>query len=122
MILAIAVPLAFRDDANQFARCVGYGPDDDKTFNHGPNAQDEAGGLYIFSSGWVGPNFIADATQPLTEPEWGCDLEAATRAQAMIAMDATAAPDRIVAWAIEDTAAAMAAMGLVAKTETQGEG
>jgi hypothetical protein len=119
MILAISVPLLARDDANQFARCVGYGPDDDRTFNHGPNAQDEAGSLYIFSSGWVGPNFISDATQPLTEPEWGCDLEAAMRAQARIRQDSIATPYTIAAWAIEDTGLAMQAMGLTPYIEAE---
>lgn len=110
--LCIAMPTEHVADGNQFARCVGFGPDDDRTFNHAPNAQDANGNLYVFSQGWVGPNFANDATSPLAEPEWGCDLAAAQRIQAMIRLDSAASPDTVVAMFADDIGAVMAAMGL----------
>jgi hypothetical protein len=78
--ITIAVPHNLVDDANQLARCVGYGPEDDRTFQ-GNTWQDVDGNLYAVASGPVWPAFMENALAPLVEPQWGADLTAATRAQ-----------------------------------------
>lgn len=109
--LTIACPAAMIADANQFARCAGYGPDDDKTF--GPATwQDASGNLYSVSSGLVvAESYQTDALGPLIEPEWGCDLAAANRAQAKIKIGGAAQPDKLVA-VFGEVDAALAELGL----------
>jgi hypothetical protein len=112
MRVTIACPEARIADANQLARCLGLGPDDDKTYGA---AQwiDGAGNRYAVAGGVVGPNFSQSASSPLIEPGWGCDLAAAQRAQALIQIGQPAAPDRIAAVFGDDAMASLAAMGLV---------
>ena len=109
--LTIACPEAMIADANQFARCTGYGPDDDKTFG-AATWQDVGGNLYSVSSGLVvAESYQTDALGPLVEPEWGCDIAAAQRAQAVVQVGGAAAPDAIVA-AFGDLVAALLELGL----------
>lgn len=94
--LTIACPEPMIADANQFARCTGRGPDDDMTFGDA-TWQDASGNLYSVSSGLVGLSYQQNATSALTEPEWGCDMIAAQRAQAVVQVGGAAAPGAIVA-------------------------
>jgi len=110
-ILTIACPEAFIAQGNQFSRCVGLGPDDDKTFGL-PLWQDAGGNRYAVASGLVSDTFAEIATSPLVEPSWGCDMDAALAAQAMIRLGEQATPITI-ATHFGDANAAMAAMGLV---------
>jgi hypothetical protein len=111
MTLTVACPEAHILDGNQFARCVGLGPDDDKTFGLAL-WQDAQGGLYAVASGLVGDSFTETATSPLVEPEWGCDMDAAERAQALIRIDGQVTPDTIAAAYGADPSAIIADMGL----------
>lgn len=111
-IINIALPVELREAGNQFARCVGMGPEDDRTFSHGPNAQDAEGNLYIFTNGWVVPHFAEIAMGELVEPEWGCDLDAAQAIPPLIRVGEPAAPDVVAAVFDMDAAAALEALGL----------
>lgn len=111
MRVTIAVPEKHLADANQLARCIGLGPDDDKSFTL-PNFQDALGNLYCVASGIVSPAFIGTATSKLAAPEWGCDLDAAIRAQALVALGSKADPSRIAAMVGEDAHGTIKAMGL----------
>jgi len=81
--VTVAAPLAHVADASQLARCVGYSVDDERTFS-GPDWRDGEGNLYRVTSGPVWPAFLAVPGQALAEPEWGADLAAANRAQALL--------------------------------------
>lgn len=109
--LTFACPAAHIADANQLARVVGYGPDDDQTYGE-PQYQDADGNLYAVASGLVEPSFVTTATSPLAEPEWGADMDAAQRAQALAALGEPAAADHIAAVVGDDVAEALAFLGL----------
>lgn len=109
--LTFACPAAHIADANQLARVIGYGPDDDKTYGE-PRYQDADGNLYAVASGLVVPHFVEVATSPLAEPEWGADMDAAQRAQALAALGEPAAPGHIAAVVEDDVAEALAFLGL----------
>lgn len=109
--LTFACPEAFISDANQLARAIGLS-DDDQTYGE-PRFQDEGGNLYAVASGLVEPSFITTATSPLVEPEWGADMAAAQRAQALAALGEPAAPDHIAAVVGDDVAEALAFLGLM---------
>jgi hypothetical protein len=119
MRLTIACPLSFADDANQLARCLGLGPNDDRTFG-AASWLDAAGNAYACSSQEVAENWLDLAQAPLAMPQWGCDLAAAGRAQAALALWPAAATDEgqqiapTHIWIAADTApgAVLAAMGL----------
>ena len=81
--ITIAVPVDMVSDANALARCVGYSADDERTFGD-PAWQDAEGRPYSIASGPVWPAFLAVPGQALIEPEWGADLAAANRAQALL--------------------------------------
>jgi len=115
-LVTIACPAAMIEDANQFARCIGLGPDDERTYG-APCWQDAEGNLYAVSSGLVGPTFAQTAESPLVEPAWGCDLAAAQRAQALIQIGPPASPLRLAAVFGDDGMAAVAALGLTAVPE-----
>lgn len=110
--VTIAVPTAYIDDANQLARCIGIGPDDDRTFAFGPNMADAQGNTYTTVSGWVVDHFAQIAAEALQEPAWGCDLAAAQRAQARVRISEAATPDTIAAVMLDDVSEALAIMGL----------
>jgi hypothetical protein len=111
--VTIAVPPEHIADANQLARVLGYGADDERTFGV-PAWQDAAGNLYACCSTLARETFPAAASSPLVEPEWGADMEAAIRAQALIRIGGAASPGEIVAIIGDDPQAALAEMGVVA--------
>lgn len=109
--ITIACPESMIPQANQLARCIGEGPDDDKTFALAL-WQDAAGNRYAVASGPVSETFPETAASPLVAPSWGCDLALASVAQAAIRIGAAAAPSHIAAVIGDDPQAAIAAMGL----------
>lgn len=111
MRVTIACPAGHIADANQLARCIGLGPDDDRTYGD-PIWQDAVGNLYAVASAIVGENFTDAATSPLAETSWGCDLAAATRAQALIRIMQPADPSIIAAVFDEDVSAALVVLGV----------
>lgn len=79
--ITIAVPVEMIYAANQLARCIGYGEADGLTFDLAPQI-----GGYAVASGLVDPSFVTNAFEPLVEPEYGADMEAAAEAQAAVAL------------------------------------
>ena len=95
--ITIAVPEAHMADGNQLALALGESSADDQTFT-AANWQDASGNLYAVCSTVAKPVFSEMAGEPLQAPDHApdMDLEAATRAQALLAINAgPAAPDRI---------------------------
>ena len=93
----IATPLAHIPDANQLALCLGESRADDKTFTVA-SYQDADGNLYSVASTVAKSVFAEMAGQQLQAPDHapGMDLEAATRAQALLQINnGTASPDVI---------------------------
>ena len=72
MRLTIACPEALRDDANQIAMVLGFGPDDALTYG-GLNWQDADGNLYAVASLPVSDAFTTTAQSPLQRPAWDTD-------------------------------------------------
>jgi hypothetical protein len=123
--IIIACPQAHIDDANQLARCVGLGPDDDRTFNL-PLWQDDDGNRYAVASGLVSETFEQAVVNSLVEPTWGCDIDAAQRAQVLIRLPDTetgemlATPNTISAAFGADAMSIIAALGLTAVIQEYG--
>jgi len=93
----IATPIAHTPDANHLALCLGESAEDDQTFTTA-NYQDAQGSLYAVCSTVAKPVFAQLAGQPLFAPDHApeMDLEAATRAQALLQINGgTATPDVI---------------------------
>ena len=118
MRLTIACPEALRDDANQLAMVLGYGPSDAETYV-ALNWQDAGGNLYACASLIVSDTFTTTAQSPLQRPAWDTDIhvnmDAARRAQAALVFSltpVTAMPDKLTACAGDDALATVAAMGL----------
>ena len=118
MRLTIACPEALRDDANQLAMVLGYGPDDAETYGE-LNWLDTAGNLYACASLIVSDTFTTTAQSPLQRPAWDIDntvnMAGAGRAQAALVFSltpVTAMPDKLTACAGDDALATLAAMGL----------
>lgn len=119
MRLTIACPEAAIGDANQLARCLGFGPDDDKTFG-AAWLLDANGSRYAAASFEADQAWFAALEAPLMMPDWGCDLAAAARARAQLRIwfpdsgtpPPVAATGLIVAQADLAPAAALTAMGL----------
>ena len=118
MILTIACPDALRDDANDLAMVLGFGPDDALTYG-GLNWQDDDGNLYACASLTVSDAFTTAAQSGLQRPAWDTDshvnLAGANRAQAALVFSltpVTAMPDKLTACAGDDALATLAAMGL----------
>jgi hypothetical protein len=115
--IIIACPQAHIDDANQLARCVGLGPDDERTFGL-PLWQDDDGNRYAVASGLVSETFEQAVVNSLVEPEWGCDIDAAQRAQVLIRLPDTetgemlASPNTISVAFGADAMPIIAALGL----------
>ena len=112
--MTIAVPLAHLDDAAELAAALGLSEADRMTFDeeHSRAMQDGAGNSYRVASGLVSDDWPEMAQSPLVAREWPVDLEAATRAQALVRVGEPAAPGVIaVALGLEPDAA-LAAMGL----------
>ena len=118
MRLTIACPDALRDDANNLAMVLGYGPDDAQTYI-ALNWQDADGNLYACASMPVSDTFTSAAQSGLQRPAWDTDniidMAGANRAQAALVVSLTpvaAMPDKLTACAGDDALAVLAAMGL----------
>jgi len=118
MRLTITCPDALRDDANNLAMILGYGPSDAETYGT-PNWQDAAGNLYACASLTVSDAFTTTAQSGLQRPSWDTDniisMAAANRAQAALVFSltpVTAMPDKLTACVGDDALATLAAMGL----------
>ena len=118
MRLTIACPEALRDDANNLAIVLGYGPSDAQTYV-ALNWQDADGNLYACASLIVSDAFTTTAQSGLQRPAWDVDniidMDAARRAQAALVVSltpVTAMPDKLTACAGDDALAVLAAMGL----------
>jgi len=118
MRLTIACPDALRDDANQLAMVLGYGPSDAETYGE-LNWQDAGGNLYACASLTVSDAFTTTAQSGLQRPAWDTDnhvnMAGANRAQAALAFSltpVTAMPDKLTACVGDDALATLAAMGL----------
>jgi len=93
----IAAPKRFTSCANQLALCLGESSADDRTFSTA-SYQDASGNLYAVCSTVAKSVFAQLAGLPLQAPDHapGMDLEAATRAQALLRINGgTASPDVI---------------------------
>jgi len=93
----IAVPEPLIAEANQLALCLGESSADDQTFTTA-SYQDAEGNLYAVCSTVAKSVFAQLAGLPLQAPDHapGMDLEAATRAQALLRINGgTASPDVI---------------------------
>ena len=118
MRLTIACPDALRDDANNLAMILGYGPDDAETYGE-LNWQDAGGNLYACASLTVSDTFTTAAQVALQRPSWDTDSHV-NMAWANCAQDAlvfsltpvNAMPDKLTACAGDDALATLAAMGL----------
>jgi len=97
-IATIAVPEALISDANQLALYLGESSADDQTFTTA-NYQDADGNLYAVCSTTAKPIFAEKASQPLQAPNHapGVDLEAATRAQALLQINGGIATPDVIA-------------------------
>ena len=97
-IATIAVPEALIPDANHLALALGESIADDQTFG-AANYQDAQGNLYSVSSTVAKPVFAEKASQPLQAPNHapGVDLEAATRAQALLQINGGIATPNVIA-------------------------
>lgn len=102
--ITIAVPVALIEQANQLARCIGYTEADGLTFTLAPQI-----GGYAVASGLVHEAFLTNAFLPLTEPEWGADMDAAAEAQAAVTL---LSPDEDGAWPDPPEGAILAAVGI----------
>ena len=118
MRITIACPDALRDDANQLAMVLGYGPSDAETYV-ALNWQDTAGNLYACASLTVSDAFTTAAQSGLQRPSWDVDniidMAGANRAQAALVFSltpVTAMPDKLTACVGHDALAVLAAMGL----------
>ena len=118
MRITIACPDALRDDANNLAMVLGFGPDDALTYG-ALNWQDAAGNLYACASLPVSDTFTTAAQTALQRPAWDTDnhvnMAGAGRAQAALVFSPVpvlALPDKLTACVGEDGPAMLAAMGL----------
>lgn len=122
MRLTIAVPEQHREDANNLAVVLGYGPADGQTYRE-PAWQDASGNLYSAASLDVSEAFFTSALAPLSRPAWDeapytVNMAGANRAQALVVVWTgegplpQATPDVITAVAGDNGPAALAAMGL----------
>jgi len=118
MRLTIACPEALRDDANQIAMVLGYGPEDAETYV-ALNWHDVDGNLYACASLPVSDTFTTTAQSGLQRPAWDTDntvnMAGANRAQAALVFSltpVTAMPDKLTACVSDDALATLAAMGL----------
>jgi len=118
MRITIACPDALRDDVNNLAMVLGYGPYDAETYGS-LNWQDAGGNLYACASLIVSDTFTTAAQSGLQRPSWDTDshvnMDAARRAQAALVFSLEAvevAPDKLTACVGDDALATLAAMGL----------
>ena len=97
-IATIAVPEPLIPDANQLALALGESAADDQTFG-AASYQDAGGNLYAVCSTVAKPIFVQLSGQPLQAPDHapGVDLEAATRAQALLQINGGFATPDVIA-------------------------
>ena len=119
MRLTIACPHALRDDANNLAMVLGYGPADAETYGE-LKWQDAAGNFYACASLIVSDALVSKAQSTLSRPAWDVDniidMAGANRAQSALVFSltpVTAMPDKLTACVGDDGLATLAAMGLV---------
>ena len=118
MRITIACPDALRDDANNLAMVLGYGPSDAETYV-ALNWHDVDGDLYACASLIVSDTFTTTAQSSLQRSAWDTDshvnMDAARRAQAALVFSltpVTAMPDKLTACVGDDALATLAAMAL----------
>jgi hypothetical protein len=118
MRITIACPDALRDDVNNLAMVLGYGPYDAETYGS-LNWEDAAGNLYACASLIVSDTFVSTAQSTLSRPAWDVDniidMAGANRAQAALVFSltpVTAMPDKLTACVGDDALATLAEMGL----------
>ena len=118
MRITIACPDALRDDVNNLAMVLGYGPYDAETYGS-LNWEDAASKIYACASLIASDTFVSKAQSTLSRPAWDTDniidMDAARRAQAALVFSltpVTAMPDKLTACAGDDALATLAAMGL----------
>ena len=94
----IATPAAQIPNANKLALCLGESSADDKTFTSA-SYQDAQGNLYAVCSTVAKPIFAELAGQPLQAPDHApdMDVEAATRAQALLQINGGKATPDVIA-------------------------
>ena len=99
----IATPDAHVPDANQIALALGESSADDQTFTNA-SYQDADGNLYAVCSTVAKPIFAQIAGQPLQAPDHApeMDLEAATRAQALLQINGGIATPDVIAVILVD--------------------
>ena len=113
----IATPIAHIPDANQLALALGESSADNQTFT-AASYQDADGNLYAVCSTVAKPIFAQLAGQPLQAPDHapGMDLEASTRAQALLQINGGIATPDVIAVILGDRMESaqdhIAAMGL----------
>lgn len=112
MRITIACPVELLEDAAQFSRATGYGPDDEYTFAHPSVYSDSEGNEYKVASGMVSPTYLNVANSELVEPSWGADMEAANRIQEIITLNTAATPYNVTAVVEEDVILALEILGL----------
>lgn len=124
MRITIACPAALIADANNLAMALAFGPADALTFRE-PSWQDAEGNLYSAASLEATDEWVAEAQDTLSRPEWDTDytvnMAGAQRAQDALVFwvpseetpePPTASPDALVAIGGVDGLAALDAMGL----------
>ena len=123
--ITAAAPEALVFDSNQFAMCLGYSLADGLTFSN-LNWQDANGGLYGCASWEASEEWLGKAQEPLERPSWDVDevidMVAAERAQAALVVSTEAllaSPAAITAITGIQALDAIAAMGLVVKSEPE---
>ena len=98
-----AVPELLTPKANQIALCLGESSADDQTFG-AANYQDAEGNLYAVCSTVAKPIFAQIEGQPLQAPDHApdMDVEAATRAQALLQINGGKATPDVIAVILGD--------------------
>ena len=99
----IATPASHIPDANQLALALGESSADDKTFTSA-SYQDAEGNLYAVCSTAAKPIFAQLAGQPRKSPDHAPDrdVEAATRAQALLQINGGIATPDVIAVILGD--------------------
>ena len=99
----IAAPAAHIPEANQLALALGESAADDQTFTTA-SYQDAQGNLYAVCSTVAKPIFAQIAGQPLQAPAHApdMDVEAATRAQALLQINGGIATPDVIAVILGD--------------------
>ena len=97
-LATIAAPATHMPDANQLALALGESHADDRTFTSA-SYQDADGNLYAVCSTVAKPIFAELAGQPLQAPDHApdMDVEAATRAQALLQINGGKATPDVIA-------------------------